>query len=68
MVIIGNETLGYLPALRLNRMPSKNRTRYSSSMRRRKKGREEKGEEKLLKGERRRKNERRGEIIERRGK
>jgi len=51
--------MGYLPVLRLNRMPSKNRTHYPSPMRRRKKRREEKGEEKLWKGERRRKRERR---------
>ena len=51
--------MGYLPVLRLNRMPSKNRTHYPSPMRRRKKRREEKGEEKLWKGERR-KRERRG--------
>ena len=50
--------MGYLPVLRLNRMPSKNRTHYPSPMRR-KKRREEKGEEKLWKGERRRKRERR---------
>ena len=30
--------MGYLPVPRLNRMPSKNRTRYSSSMGRRKRG------------------------------
>ena len=51
--------MGYLPVPRLNRMPSKNRTRYSSPVRRRKRGGKRK--ERRNYGKRRREKEKKKE-------